>query len=60
MVIGIDELIPANQRHRWDSARWLWDRRQANTPAGRRWQVDRVEQAAPRSRPSAEAPCPRR
>ncbi|MCG5451073.1 hypothetical protein [Micromonospora hortensis] len=47
LVIGIDDLIPANQRHRWDNARWLWDRRAANTPAGLRWQVDRVEQAAP-------------
>ncbi|MEU8390154.1 hypothetical protein [Micromonospora sp. NPDC048843] len=47
LVVGIDDLIPANQRHRWDNARWLWDRRAANTPAGLRWQVDRVEQAAP-------------
>ncbi|WP_326558485.1 hypothetical protein [Micromonospora sp. NBC_01796] len=46
LLVGTDELIPANQRHRWDSARWLWDRRQANTPATLRWQVDGAEQAA--------------
>ncbi|WP_147457185.1 hypothetical protein [Micromonospora pisi] len=47
LIIGVDELIPANQRHRWDGARWLWDRRYANTPAALRWQVDRAEQALP-------------
>ncbi|MEV4627290.1 hypothetical protein AB0J90_13460 [Micromonospora sp. NPDC049523] len=46
VVIGTEELIPANQRHRWDTARWLWDRRQTDTPAMLRWQVDQPEQAA--------------
>ncbi|WP_329100702.1 hypothetical protein OG792_18995 [Micromonospora sp. NBC_01699] len=47
LVVGVEELIPANQRHRWETARWLWDRRHADTPAILRWQVDRPEQAAP-------------
>ena len=47
LVLAMDNLIAANQRHRWDVTPWLWDRRHANTPTVTRWQVDRPELAAP-------------
>jgi len=47
LMLTMDSLIAANQKHRWDVTPWLWDRRHANTPPMTRWQVDRPEHAAP-------------
>ncbi len=45
--LGVADLIGANQRHRCDLTRWLWDRRAASTPLLARWQVPDVATAAP-------------
>jgi hypothetical protein len=46
LVVSIEALIGANQRHRWDATRWLWDRRHAGTPPVTRWQLDDPAAAA--------------
>jgi hypothetical protein len=47
LVPEIRDLIPANQRHRWDVTPWLWHRRHARAPALLRWQVGHPAEAAP-------------
>lgn len=47
LVVSVQDLIGANQRHRWDGTRWLWDRRHAAATRATRWQVGRPAQAAP-------------
>jgi hypothetical protein len=39
LVVSTEDLIAANQLHRWDVTPWLWDRRAAHTPDGARWQA---------------------
>jgi hypothetical protein len=46
LLVAGDDLIGANQRHRWDVTPWLWDRRHAGTPVAARWQVARPARAA--------------
>ena len=47
LLLAVRDLIPANQRHRWDVTPWLWHRRHARAPALRRWQVGHPAEAAP-------------
>src|SRR4029079_14333162 len=39
LVVNTDDLIAANQLHRWDLKPWLWDARAGHTPAVERWQA---------------------
>jgi hypothetical protein len=47
LVLEARDLIPANQRHRWDVTPWLWHRRHARAPALLRWQAGHPVEAAP-------------
>jgi hypothetical protein len=47
LTVGTDELIPANQPHRWDATPWLWRRDHAGAEPALRWQVERAADAAP-------------
>jgi len=47
IALSIEELIGANQRHRWDLTPWLWDRRASGVPRAERWQVPAARAAAP-------------
>jgi hypothetical protein len=47
IVLSTEELIGANQRHRWDLTPWLWDRRASDTASAERWQVPEPAGAAP-------------
>ena len=46
LALTVEELIGANQAHRWDVTPWLWDSR-VRTTRSKRWQVTRAEQARP-------------
>ena len=45
--VGVEELIGGNQAYRWNSTRWMWDRRHADTQPPDRWQLDNAAQAKP-------------
>lgn len=47
LVLAASDLIPVNQRHRWDLTPWLWDRRHAGTPPLVRWQAADPGQVRP-------------
>jgi hypothetical protein len=47
LLVGVTDLISANQPHRWDLTPWLWHRRHADTTPRTRWQVDQPDDAAP-------------
>jgi hypothetical protein len=47
LVVTMEELIGVNQRHRWSSTPWLWDRRRAATSRLTRWQVRQPGAAVP-------------
>ncbi len=40
LSVGTEDVIGANQEHRWNLTPWLWSGRHARTPSARRWQVD--------------------
>src|SRR5262249_28379071 len=43
LTVGLTQLVGSYYAHRWDSARWLWDRRAAGAAEAARWGVEGLE-----------------